>query len=97
MYIIINFKTLKDMKTIKILEFNVLGENVILKNVPFMVHRDNKTVTIHFVHSIFDKDLEIIQLLKLYCLKTNNGFLDDKENDKFCFHLPISCITNVTF
>lgn len=85
------------MKTIKIIEFNVLGENVILKNVPFIVHRDNKTVTIHFVHSIFDKDLEIIQLLKLYCLKTNNGFLDDRENDKFCFHLPISCITNVTF
>lgn len=85
------------MKTIRFIEFNVLGENVILKNVRFVLHRDNKTVTIHFVHSIFDKDLEIIQLLKLYCLKTNYGFLDDKENDKFCFHLPISCITNIAF
>lgn len=85
------------MKTIKIIEFNVLGENVILKNIRYCINRDNNTITIHFIHSIFDKDMNIIQLLKLYCLKTNNNFLDDKENDIFCFCLPISCITNIVF
>lgn len=85
------------MKKLSILQFNILGVDVILKNVRYMVNRNNTSITVHFQHTIFDNDMEKIQLLKLYCLKTNNGFSDDKENDLFCFQLPISCVINIVF